>query len=1005
MLDASLPDEIISEILSPALTVADDAFSNNSGKRSPFSNYSESTSAYLLVCKSWLRVATPLLYNVVILRSKAQAKALARALSQNKDLGRFIKKLRVEGGYGAPMHDILKYSPNVSDLYLSLNIFSSDNTDGLCKGLHLINPTRLILQCEKTASNKMFVNLQNALAEVILKWSNLSIFNCPFEPVYVGNIIVRSLVQAKRLHTIVVESILRAYTVYNMFKEVPLQAIHIKSPVSQYDLDYFTSAYPILKGFLRYKIKVAAETTAQKFSAAEPSYIAYIAPSLNPFFVPMSAASKETQDVIWSRVLYFALSVEERAEDPTRKDVARRLPLLLVSKTFHSLGLPYYYSHVVFKSSRDTLNLASSYLDYSFDSDDTTASDNSNSADDSMRHTPLDDAMLLVFSKTSGLIRLMRYGNEVPFYFSISWDVFIAMAKSSGSSLRECYTRVGLSSTPSLPQAPDIFSHLVELRKLDWSCETKFLCNSMDAPVPVNALANLEELCIQSTDESFLTVLSSMKLTSLRHVALFCDVKAEKFLQVHGSYLRELEMPSSSVNNLSVSILDICPNLSSIALSCNPSLTCWGLLSKEVIPDQGAFLSRKPAASLVEIKLLRQEIRQDSLAEWEYFLVTFPHTSSPNLREIQVTCFEWPTSEREISKSCWVRAAERLVEWNIALADKTGKSEDPAATSHRSEDPAVTPTQPRPLPSPGPEMATCPAPASCTHDHPHDAPSPRGQLALALADVYVRRLTTRLRGTYYVRIEMFSGRCQWLARFEWDAWRSDYKDGHALLHVVAAGGQGQRRICQTAMGDSESPPFPQASLSVLGTCTSPYSPVRCTSDADAQLSRRHPSSPRLRPDITLPERIVHRDSTPASAFMIEPPQASVCGARQRPHHLYLYTCVRVFVRVERRDTCGFRWSVLEDEDDTAIMPSRLRAPWRMHFRSLMATAPSRETHIGTLHHEPHTRRTQNSPRTSSIRVQVAADVLSASLTSHLGRHGRIRPSFCQRVPGRATASR
>ncbi|KAJ7896796.1 hypothetical protein B0H14DRAFT_2233645, partial [Mycena olivaceomarginata] len=95
----SLPDEIISEILSPALKVSDEVFSHTS-RVSPFSKYSEFTSAYLLVCKSWLRIATPLLYNVVILRSKAQVKALSLALAGNKVLGKFIKKLRVEGGYG-----------------------------------------------------------------------------------------------------------------------------------------------------------------------------------------------------------------------------------------------------------------------------------------------------------------------------------------------------------------------------------------------------------------------------------------------------------------------------------------------------------------------------------------------------------------------------------------------------------------------------------------------------------------------------------------------------------------------------------------------------------------------------------------------------------------------------------------------------------------------------------------------------------------------------------------
>jgi hypothetical protein len=144
MSDHSLPDEIISEILSPVLKVSDEIFSDTS-KVSPFAKYSESTSAYLLVCKSWLRVSTPLLYNVVILRSKAQAKALSLALARNKELGQFIKKLRVEGGYGTPMLIILQSSPNISDLFVSLEIYSSDNSSGLCKGLSLLNPNRLIL--------------------------------------------------------------------------------------------------------------------------------------------------------------------------------------------------------------------------------------------------------------------------------------------------------------------------------------------------------------------------------------------------------------------------------------------------------------------------------------------------------------------------------------------------------------------------------------------------------------------------------------------------------------------------------------------------------------------------------------------------------------------------------------------------------------------------------------------------------------------------------------------
>jgi hypothetical protein len=53
----SLPDEIISEILTPVLRVSDHLFSDTTTKgRSPFATNTESTSAMLVVCKAWLRV-------------------------------------------------------------------------------------------------------------------------------------------------------------------------------------------------------------------------------------------------------------------------------------------------------------------------------------------------------------------------------------------------------------------------------------------------------------------------------------------------------------------------------------------------------------------------------------------------------------------------------------------------------------------------------------------------------------------------------------------------------------------------------------------------------------------------------------------------------------------------------------------------------------------------------------------------------------------------------------
>ncbi|KDQ60077.1 hypothetical protein JAAARDRAFT_191498 [Jaapia argillacea MUCL 33604] len=113
-----LPDELIKEILSPFLRVPEGMFADM-GSESVFCRFEISTLTILLVCKRWLRVATPLLYEVVILRSKAQAHALAGVLKANKAFGAFIKKLRVEGGYGAPMHQIITAAPNIKDLNIT----------------------------------------------------------------------------------------------------------------------------------------------------------------------------------------------------------------------------------------------------------------------------------------------------------------------------------------------------------------------------------------------------------------------------------------------------------------------------------------------------------------------------------------------------------------------------------------------------------------------------------------------------------------------------------------------------------------------------------------------------------------------------------------------------------------------------------------------------------------------------------------------------------------------
>ncbi|KAG6843991.1 hypothetical protein H0H87_010909 [Tephrocybe sp. NHM501043] len=143
----NLPVELLDMILTPIFGVRDSEFAGNVSSFSPFSNDAEPKSDILLVCKAWLPVAIRLLYRVVVLRSTAQAQALARTLldDERKNLGWYVRQLRVEGAFGAAMDTIISHSPNIEDLCISLDIHSSDSVSGLCRRLPAMKIKHLIL--------------------------------------------------------------------------------------------------------------------------------------------------------------------------------------------------------------------------------------------------------------------------------------------------------------------------------------------------------------------------------------------------------------------------------------------------------------------------------------------------------------------------------------------------------------------------------------------------------------------------------------------------------------------------------------------------------------------------------------------------------------------------------------------------------------------------------------------------------------------------------------------
>ncbi|KAJ7651233.1 hypothetical protein FB45DRAFT_1078824 [Roridomyces roridus] len=622
-----LPDEIISEILSPALKVPEELFSDTSDV-SPFSNYAPSTSAYLVrvVCKDWLRVATPLLYNVVVLRSTAQANALAIVLKQNPEFGRFVKKLRVEGGYGI----ILKATPEITDLFLSLAIWASDNTSGLCKGLPLVNPHRVILVDPWVAhplKNQQLEALRpgQTVMSCLGSWKNMRIFNHPYgsriaisNPVWAKRALeIQKALVKSRVHTITLSSTFTMIPrfIYSLCDIPSLQVLQFPRPLEE----HAGRLVGQINGSSRLK-KLAKYTLYQPLSEHSAAYAEPdITPSLNPNFTPMQSAPEETRERVWKRVLFFAMYVEELrspsfSRSPTESHPSR-LPILSVSTYFHSLALPYLCECVLLtpqsasgiqRRLQEQPHLGS-FIRRIF----TTSEQFSSSIRDATRYLFRHAINLEVFIPATH-DRRQR----------ISTEAFDLLAKTAGHSLRE------LSATMDSVSASSLKS-FTALRVLEIGGFK--LCVSPTG-FPPDALKTLHTLHIHCA------VLGSI-------LGIFAS--ASKLVQVHGQKLQYLTIDSPR----EFPVLYLCPNL----------------LELEILADCDLvkLTPRVPHNSLFKIIV---QFVPTTIKEMEFDPAMFPA-----LREIQIRDLKWPTNERDISKSRIVPLAESLFQRNIKLTNDEGK--------------------------------------------------------------------------------------------------------------------------------------------------------------------------------------------------------------------------------------------------------------------------------------------------------------------------------------------
>ncbi|KAJ7246388.1 hypothetical protein C8J57DRAFT_1190374 [Mycena rebaudengoi] len=659
-----LPDEIISEILSPALRVSDEAFSCTT-EGSPFVSYLESSSAFLLVSKAWLRVSTPLLYHVVIIRSRAQAQALDLTLRSNPELGRFIKKLRMEGGFQISMFKILQASAkSITDLFISLNTFSTDNACGLCRGLLLLDPIRLILHNNdpRRRPNSKSAELCTALVECMPKWTNL--VSCVF-PVETRVTIPISevLSRAQNLKTVTISDLVYYRStipvqLLTVLKNPALQRIRHKPPIQKFGQAEFFAA---VQKNTRLSALFSPE---EQFATADSSIIApsLPAPSLTvttpsqPFIYPAKLANNsDEEDAIWSRVLHFAIC--QPNDDSASSHEKSTLALLLVSKTFARIAIPHLYEHpnlftpfawILFHKRLMARPSLGHYI-RSLTLGMTDSRMPSMAAKHMFAHMP---ALMELDSASDGV------------RWTLTCKEFEDFAKSNGSIL---VTLNGLSvAKGNGTRNPSTFALFRRIRHFTWDSKTVF-----NTKVSPGTFSTVEEINLGYFDPTFLVLLSHMQLPSIQRIAFSPkSTGGNNFFEAHGSKLKALtvSVPQMNYSNL----FQTCPSLTTLTISCD---------EKSIPPERSAF--KVPKHLCLERIIIRTSpghynryrLSQTQEKQWADLLSVVDLEPFPVLREIQHLSCAWPTaSQASNSRSLnnWVRCAESLLDQNIKLADRSG---------------------------------------------------------------------------------------------------------------------------------------------------------------------------------------------------------------------------------------------------------------------------------------------------------------------------------------------
>lgn len=177
------PEETIHEILSYVLRIPCEEFFKHDrnwaiSHRERIRSLGEAApvpvTSVLLVSKAWLRIGTRLLYESLKLDNSHQTEAVAELFRTNQVVGSMVRHLRLEGGYGNVLFQLMEHTSNVEFLYLYPDAPVRQSVSGLCEILLALNPRYVKIDKRRATPNRNSRSITQILRHSIIEfWSNL----------------------------------------------------------------------------------------------------------------------------------------------------------------------------------------------------------------------------------------------------------------------------------------------------------------------------------------------------------------------------------------------------------------------------------------------------------------------------------------------------------------------------------------------------------------------------------------------------------------------------------------------------------------------------------------------------------------------------------------------------------------------------------------------------------------------------------------------------------------